>query len=70
MVQWHVFGDVLPISHQELPKFWQLRDRRRRPLLNNFRPLQSQENRPIFHRRPYVEQLLREPLQLQELIWL
>ncbi|KAH8264559.1 hypothetical protein KR038_010162 [Drosophila bunnanda] len=64
VVQWHVFADVLPISHRELPKFWQLRDQRRRPLLNNFRPLQSQENRPIFHRRPYLEQ------QLQEVIWL
>ncbi|KAH8288926.1 hypothetical protein KR054_012085 [Drosophila jambulina] len=63
-VQWHVFADVLPISHRELPKFWQLRDQRRRPLLNNFRPLQTRENRPIFHRRPYLEQ------QLQEVIWL
>ncbi|KAH8242782.1 hypothetical protein KR032_002166 [Drosophila birchii] len=63
-VQWHVFADVLPISHRDLPKFWQLRDQRRRPLLNNFRPLQSQENRHIFHRIPYLEQ------PLQEVIWL
>ncbi|EDX13910.1 carbonic anhydrase 15 [Drosophila simulans] len=67
VVQWHVFGEVLPISHQDLPKFWNLRDERGRPLLKNFRPLQSQENRLIFHRQHIV------PLQqehLQELIWL
>ncbi|XP_017058604.1 carbonic anhydrase 15 [Drosophila ficusphila] len=67
VVQWHVFGEVLPISHQDLPKFWQLRDRRGRPLVNNSRPLQAQENRLIFHRQPHP------PLQrvhLQDLIWL
>ncbi|XP_043655549.1 carbonic anhydrase 15 [Drosophila teissieri] len=67
VVQWHVFGEVLPISHQDLPKFWNLRDERGRPLLKNFRPLQAQENRAIFHRQHTV------PLQqehLQELIWL
>ncbi|XP_002013559.2 carbonic anhydrase 15 [Drosophila persimilis] len=51
-VLWHVFAEVLPISHQDLPKFWQLRNRHGRPLLNNFRPLQSQETRQVFHRRP------------------
>ncbi|XP_017968615.1 carbonic anhydrase 15 [Drosophila navojoa] len=50
-VVWHVFAEVLPISHLELPKFWQLRDRRGRPLLNTFRPLQSVEARQVFHRR-------------------
>ncbi|EDV54159.1 carbonic anhydrase 2 [Drosophila erecta] len=67
VVQWHVFGEVIPISHQDLPKFWNLRDERGRPLQKNFRPLQSQEDRPIFHRQHVV------PLQqehLQELIWL
>ncbi|KAH8346661.1 hypothetical protein KR084_007597 [Drosophila pseudotakahashii] len=67
VVQWHVFGEVLPISHLELPKFWQLRDRLGRPLQKNFRPLQSQENRLILHRQPFVP-LQQE--QLQELIWL
>ncbi|KAL7730518.1 hypothetical protein ACLKA6_000520 [Drosophila palustris] len=51
-VLWHVFAEVLPISHLELPKFWQLRDRRGRPLINNFRPLQSLERRQVFQRRP------------------
>lgn len=54
-VLWHVFAEVLPISHLELPKFWQLRDRRSRPLLNNFRPLQSVERRQVFKRRPLEE---------------
>ncbi|XP_017082561.1 carbonic anhydrase 15 [Drosophila eugracilis] len=67
VVQWHVFGEVLPISHQELPKFWQLRDARGLPLQKNFRPLQSQENRLIFYRQAFVP-LQQE--QLQELIWL
>ncbi|XP_022213933.1 carbonic anhydrase 2 [Drosophila obscura] len=57
-VLWHVFAEVLPISYQDLPKFWQLRNRQGRPLLNNFRPLQSQETRQIFHRRPADQQLL------------
>ncbi|EDW84721.1 uncharacterized protein Dwil_GK12982 [Drosophila willistoni] len=56
-VLWHVFAEVLPISHQELPKFWQLRDRRGRPLVNNFRPLQSLEARQIFQRSPFHEYL-------------
>ncbi|XP_016944338.3 carbonic anhydrase 15 [Drosophila suzukii] len=67
VVQWHVFSEVLPISHQELPKFWQVRDNLGRPLQKNFRPLQSQENRLIFHRQPFVP---LQPEQLQELIWL
>ncbi|EDV91564.1 carbonic anhydrase 15 [Drosophila grimshawi] len=54
-VLWHVFAEVLPISHRELPKFWQLRDRLGRPLLNTFRPLQSVEARQVFQRRPIVE---------------
>ncbi|XP_034485088.1 carbonic anhydrase 15 [Drosophila innubila] len=51
VVLWHVFAEVLPISHLELPKFWQLRDRRGRPLINNFRPLQSIKRRQVFQRR-------------------
>ncbi|XP_064551040.1 carbonic anhydrase 15 [Drosophila montana] len=54
-VLWHVFAEVLPISHLELPKFWQLRDRRGRQLLNTFRPLQSLEGRQVFQRRPPSE---------------
>ncbi|KAH8310515.1 hypothetical protein KR044_001755 [Drosophila immigrans] len=56
-VLWHVFAEVLPISHRELPKFWQLRNRHGRPLLNNFRPLQSLERRQVFLRRPIEEYL-------------
>ncbi|XP_030573386.1 carbonic anhydrase 15 [Drosophila novamexicana] len=54
-VLWHVFAEVLPISQLELPKFWQLRDRRGRPLLNTFRPVQSLEGRQVFQRRPPSE---------------
>ncbi|XP_052859233.1 carbonic anhydrase 12 isoform X2 [Drosophila gunungcola] len=66
VVQWHVFAEVLPIWIQDLAKFWLLFDERRRPLLNNTRPLQSQENRLIFHRQPFLP---LQPEQLQGLIW-
>ncbi|ALC47580.1 CG5379 [Drosophila busckii] len=56
VVSWHVFSEVLPISDLDLPKFWQLRDRRGRPLLNNFRPLQSSEARQVFlSQRPIAD---------------
>ncbi|XP_016984010.1 carbonic anhydrase 12 [Drosophila rhopaloa] len=67
VVQWHVFAEVLRISDKELPKFFQLHDKWGNKLLKNFRPLQSQENRLIFHRQPFIP-LQQEPLQ--ELIWL
>ncbi|EDV43343.1 uncharacterized protein Dana_GF16571 [Drosophila ananassae] len=76
VVLWHVFEDVLPISFNELPKFWLLRDSRNRPLVNNFRPLQPQENRAIFYRRPppvhqfQTVQYRQQLLELPELIWL
>ncbi|KAH8383233.1 hypothetical protein KR009_007537 [Drosophila setifemur] len=70
VVLWHVFAEVLPISNQELPKFWQLRDERGQPQLNNFRPLQAAENRLIFHRQPLLRQHHLQSLQLPELVWL
>ncbi|XP_030370783.1 carbonic anhydrase 15 [Scaptodrosophila lebanonensis] len=52
-VLWHVFAEVLPISHTDLLKFRQIHDRRGRPLLKNFRPLQWLESRQVFHRHPF-----------------
>ncbi|XP_037943604.1 carbonic anhydrase 2-like [Teleopsis dalmanni] len=56
-VTWHIFPEVVPISYLELPKFWQILDKRGQLLLNNFRPLQLQEHRKVFHQNPHLNHI-------------
>lgn len=50
-VTWIVFEDILPIETPLLQEFWKLIDPRGLPLVNNFRPLQSQNRRRVFSRK-------------------
>ncbi|XP_055850265.1 carbonic anhydrase 12-like [Episyrphus balteatus] len=47
---WFVFSDILPISYQDLRKFWTLLDADGKRVVNNFRPIQR-SNRPVFRQK-------------------
>ncbi|XP_020817558.1 carbonic anhydrase 7 [Drosophila serrata] len=51
-VTWTVFDDVLEFPHRQIAKLWNLRDSRRKPLINNYRSLQdtNPELRDVFYR--------------------
>ncbi|XP_075163461.1 carbonic anhydrase 2-like [Haematobia irritans] len=49
-VTWHVFPEPLPISHENMQKFWLIRDGRGKALNNNYRPLQRRNGRVILYR--------------------
>lgn len=51
-VTWHVFPDPLPISYQQIQKFWSIREKDGDILLNNYRPVQNRNKRPVFYRLP------------------
>ncbi|XP_075163453.1 putative carbonic anhydrase 3 [Haematobia irritans] len=44
---WHVFPHPILVSFEQMKKFWSLRDTQGLPLLNNYRPLQHRNERPI-----------------------
>ena len=48
-VTWQVFPDPLPISRQQIQKFWSIREQDGDILLNNFRPIQQRNKRPVFY---------------------
>ncbi|XP_075163472.1 carbonic anhydrase 2-like [Haematobia irritans] len=47
-VTWHVFPDALPIALEQIQKFWDIKNSHNEPLINNFRPLQERNRRPVF----------------------
>ncbi|KAH8383864.1 hypothetical protein KR009_010935 [Drosophila setifemur] len=49
-VTWTVFTDVVRYNSRQIMKLWNLQDSRRRPLINNFRSLQDQNDRDVYYR--------------------
>ncbi|KAM8703951.1 hypothetical protein ACLKA7_008558 [Drosophila subpalustris] len=54
-VTWTVFDTPVNFPRRQIMKLWNLRDSRRRPLINNYRELQDRNDRPVYYR------LLRPP---------
>ncbi|XP_034489032.1 carbonic anhydrase 2-like [Drosophila innubila] len=50
-VTWTVFKDVASFPQGQISKLWNLRDSRRRELINNYRELQDLNNRPVYFRQ-------------------
>ncbi|XP_013100037.1 carbonic anhydrase 2 [Stomoxys calcitrans] len=48
-VTWHVFPEPLQISMEHLQNFWGIKDAHGQPLVNNFRPLQDRNDRPLYY---------------------
>ncbi|XP_017848723.1 putative carbonic anhydrase 3 isoform X1 [Drosophila busckii] len=55
-VKWFVFQTPIDMSAKHLQNFWQLKDSRGKPLLNNYRKLHSLHNRKVFLRIPFTRQ--------------
>ncbi|XP_030375943.1 carbonic anhydrase 2-like [Scaptodrosophila lebanonensis] len=49
-VTWTVFPDVINIPERHIMKFWQLKDSRGTPLINNYRTIQDTNQRPVYYR--------------------
>ncbi|XP_034489033.1 carbonic anhydrase 2-like [Drosophila innubila] len=49
-VTWTVFDRPVDYSLRQISKFWNLRDSRRRQLINNYRELQDTRDRPVYYR--------------------
>ncbi|XP_065360180.1 uncharacterized protein CAH6 [Calliphora vicina] len=49
-VTWHVFPGALPIAQEQIRKFWSLLDVNGNVVINNYRPLQNRNRRPVFYR--------------------
>ncbi|XP_061401525.1 putative carbonic anhydrase 3, partial [Musca vetustissima] len=49
-VTWTVFPQPLYVPAEQMQKFWSTRDNTGAPLINNYRPVQSNNNRLVFYR--------------------
>lgn len=49
-VTWHVFPEPLPISYENMQRFWSIKDVYGREMTNNYRPLQRRKGRIILYR--------------------
>lgn len=49
-VRWLVFRDALPVSQNQINKFFQIMDQNGQPLLNNYRRVQPINDRLVLYR--------------------
>lgn len=49
-VSWTVFSDIVSFPQSQISKLWNLRDSRRRQLINNYRDLQNINDRTVYYR--------------------